>query len=115
MSTADAARRPRSSAARKYIEDEILSLQPVELILKVYDFAIAGCHQEDGDKVGRALVELIAALNFEYRDIAMPLFEVYDYCLRCAKAGDFESIIPVFKELRETWQQVTTECLRQAG
>ena len=114
MSSARAARPPNAAAAA-YVTEQINSLHPTELILKVYDYAIAGCHQQDADRVSRALVELIAALNFEYRDIAMPLFRLYEYCLRSAKAGEFEEILPVFKELRDTWARVTEESLRQAG
>jgi len=114
MTPAQALRQPNAAAA-KYLEDEINALHPTELILKVYDFAIAGCRQHDADKVSRALVELIAALNFEHRQIALPLFRLYEYCMRSVKAGQFDAALPILWELREAWQQVVSrECLRQA-
>ncbi len=48
-----------------YLKNQIYSMSPMQLVLKVYDVAILGCRTKDSDKVGKALVELIAGLRFE--------------------------------------------------
>jgi len=92
----------------------VCSLSPLDLVLKAYDVALEGCHEHDADKVGKAVVELIASLNFEYRDVAMGLFRLYDYCLRRARAGDFQAVATILAELRETWAQVERQQAREA-
>jgi len=92
-------------AARCYAQENLEGLTPVQLLIRVYDVAIASCHRRDRDKLSRALVELIAALNFEHRDIALGLFRLYNYCLRQAKAGRFEAVQPILCELRDVWAQ----------
>lgn len=96
---------PRVS--RAYLEDQLNGLGPVELLLKVYDVAIAACRQGDSERVSRAMVELIGALNFDHREVAVGLFRMYNYCLTHAKRGRFDVVEPVLIELRETWSQVS--------
>jgi len=96
------------------VREETCSLSPIELVLKTYDLALEGCDMKDADMVSKALVELIAALDFEYRDVAMGLFRLYEYCLRVVKVGDFENVRIVLAELRETWVQLAQDQKRQA-
>ena len=80
-----------------------MSLSPMELVVKVYDVAIQGCKQQDMNKVCRALVELISALRFEYEDVSVGLFRLYQYCMDCVKREEFAQAEQILTELRETW------------
>lgn len=89
-----------------YLEQEIMTLNPVQLLIKAYDAGIAACNRKDESKTSTVLVELIDSLNFDYADIANSLFRLYEYCLREVKRGNFEVTIKILKELRDTWVQV---------
>ena len=98
---------PRRSQA--YLRDQLAGLTSVELLVKVYDVAIASCKQGDSQRLSRALVELIGGLNFDHREIAIGLFRMYNYCLRNAKSGRFDLVEPVLIELRDVWSKVAEE------
>jgi len=105
----------RQNAASSYLEKEIAGLDPMGLILKIYDVAIAGCVQQNPDRVSRALVELIASLNFEHQEVATSLFRMYEYCMRCAKSSQFDEAMKILKDLRQTWTEIPANQARQAG
>jgi flagellin-specific chaperone FliS len=92
-------------ATSAYQAAQVQSLSPVEIMLQLYDFAIAGCVAGDSRKASAALVELIAALNFDYEEIATGLYRLFEYALREVKAQHFESAQRILSELRSTWQQ----------
>ncbi len=96
-------------ANKSYLEDQLAGLSPVELVLKVYDVAIVSCNRGDGERLSRAMVELIGALNFDHREVAVGLFRMYNYCLSNAKKGRFDLVAPILTELRDTWQELATE------
>ena len=98
---------PRRGKA--YLKDQLAGLTSVELLIKVYDAGIISCKQGDKDRLSRCLVELISALNFDHREIAVGLFRMYNYCLRNAKAGRFDLVEPILVELRDVWTRVATE------
>jgi flagellin-specific chaperone FliS len=86
-----------------YIENEILNLSPVELILKIYDVAIVSCKRKNAEKANRAITELIASLNFDYKEISLSLFKLYHYCQYEIRQGNFDRAIEILKELRDAW------------
>ena len=85
-------------------QDEVTTAQASGAFLSLYDFAIAGCVAKDARKTSAALVELIAALDFNYEDIAGGFYRLYEYCLREVKAGRFDGAQKILTELRATWQ-----------
>jgi flagellar protein FliS len=87
----------------EYLYNEIMNLSPVELILRIYDFAIVNCKRRDAEKANRALTELISALDFDYKDISLPLFKLYHYCQNEIRKGKFDNAISILQELRDTW------------
>ena len=89
-----------------YLEQEIMTLNPVQLLIKAYDAGIAACNRREESKASAVLVELIDSLNFDYAEIADSLFRLYDFCMREIKRGNFDVTLKVLKELRETWVQV---------
>ncbi len=56
---------------KSYQKSEILGLDPIQLIIKVYDFIIIQCKKGDSDKASKGLVELISSLNFQHEEVAL--------------------------------------------
>jgi flagellin-specific chaperone FliS len=90
---------------RQYLEEQITAMSPIELVVKLYDIAIASCRQRDRNRLSKVLVELISALNFDHREISLGLFKIYNHCMRLAKEGDFDAVQPILAELRDAWSQ----------
>ena len=88
-----------------YREQEILSAKPEVLVLFLYDYAIRGCKKEDAQLASSALVELIDALNFEYREVAVGFLKLYEYCLRMVKSENYKAALKILTELKDTWAQ----------
>jgi flagellin-specific chaperone FliS len=82
----------------------------MQLILIVYDVALTACGRRDGERARRAIIELIAALNFDYEEIAVPLFRLYEYCLNAIGSGSFHEASKILRQLKEAWEAA----LRQA-
>lgn len=99
-----AAVRP-ASAVQKYRNEQVMNLTPVEVIRKLYDLAIFGCRKNDRSLAQKAVTELIAALNFDDNDIALNLFQLYDYCKRCIRSGNVDEATHILEELRSAWIQ----------
>ena len=97
---------PRPCIGKSYLEDQLAGLSPLELVLRVYDVAIVSCRRGDSQRLSRALVELIGALNFDHREVAVGLFRMYNYCLTNAKRKRFDLVEPLLVELRDTWSQL---------
>ncbi|MBE7444553.1 MAG: flagellar protein FliS [Planctomycetia bacterium] len=88
-----------------YLEQEIMTLNPLQLLIKAYDAGITACNRKDEHKASNVLTELIDSLNFDYAEISNSLFRLYEYCMREVKCGNFEVTLKILKELRETWIQ----------
>ena len=95
-------------AGQCYVQENLHGLTPIQLLIKLYAVAIVSCARRDKARLSRAIVELIAALNFEHRDVALGLFRLYNYCLRLAKKEQFEAVKPILCELRDTWAHAQT-------
>jgi len=92
-------------ASIAYATTQTRDMSPSQILLQLYDFAIAGCVGRDSRKASAALVELIAALDFNYHEIAFGLYRLYEYALREVKAQRFEPAHTILSELRETWSR----------
>lgn len=92
-------------AVRGYKQNEIMSLTPVQLILKVYDYIIVNSRKSDYGNVSAGLTQLIAALNFDYQDVSMGFFRLYRYCQNQAQNGNFDEVVKIIGELRSAWAQ----------
>ena len=86
-----------------YVNNQLMGLSKEQLLLTVYDIAITGCQQQDGEKVIRAISELISALNFEHQDIAVGLFRLYQYALDQVREKKYDEVTTILQDLRETW------------
>ena len=92
-----------------YLENQILSMNPMQLLIKVYDAAILGCKAGDSVKASKALVELVSALRFEYEEISLGLFRLYQFCMDEVKQGKFDIPLKILIELRKTWVSIAKQ------
>src|SRR5574337_336252 len=87
-----------------YQSAQVLGASPRQLILIVYDLAISACGRRDVVRARRAVTELIAALNFDYEEFAVPLFRLYEYCLNAIGSGSFHEAAKILRQLKEAWE-----------
>lgn len=90
-------------AAAEYTKQHHMNLSPVQVIGRLYDYAILGCKKKDQVLSQRALNELILALNFDYGEISFGLFRLYDYCKGRVQKRDFEAALEILEDVRATW------------
>lgn len=92
-----------SSVHRTYRNEHLSNLSPVQVVQKLYDIAILGCKKQQYGLAQRAVTELMMALNFEHRELALGLFRLYDYVKHCIRKNEVHEAIAVLEELRATW------------
>ena len=102
-------------AASAYVTTQTQGMSQQQLLLQLYDFAVAGCLAHDARKATAAIVELIGALNFDYEEIATGLYRLYEYSLREIRAQRFEAAGQILGGLREAWQQAFSKTPAAAG
>ena len=88
-----------------YLKQKIMSASPEQLICYIYDASITACKKKDTNKAGQAIRELINALNFDYKEMALPLFDLYKYCLNNINSNNFEQAIEILEGLRDAWYE----------
>jgi len=93
------------NAFEGYKKNEIIGLTPVQLILKLYDYVIVNSKKRDLSKVNAGLTQLIAALNFDYKEVSLGFFRLYQYCQNQARKGNFEEVENIIGELRSSWAE----------
>jgi len=86
-----------------YLENQILNSRPEELILKVYDFILLNIKKQNYDKANSGLIELIAALNFDYQDVSLGLFKLYNYCQNQIRKENWNEAKSIIQDLRDAW------------
>ena len=90
---------------QEYRSQEIMGASPLHLVIMAYDVAIRACYNKDFEKSTRAISLLRDALNFDYPEVAVGLFRVYQWCLDCIRQGDYEAASKALSELRDAWKQ----------
>jgi flagellar protein FliS len=93
--------------SNQYIANDILAANPVELIMKVYDFAIVNSKKNNMLKTNQALQALVNALNFEHpdaRELSASLLKIYLYCQDQMRKQKNENVTRILTELRDTWR-----------
>ena len=91
------------SALSTYRNEQMMNLSPVEVIHKLYSVAIQAIVKNDHQLAVRAINELIAGLNFEYQEIALTLYKLYQYSKQCLRTGKKNEAAQVLEELRSAW------------
>ena len=72
-------------------------------ILDLYDQGIEGCVKRNAEEVRAVLLELMAALNFDYEEAAIGFFRIYELSLHHTKAHRFDVPLHVLRRLRAAW------------
>ncbi|MEW5956169.1 MAG: flagellar export chaperone FliS [Chloroflexota bacterium] len=95
------------TAAQTYRINQVNGASPLDLLIMVYDAALAGCGQQDLYRTTKALGVLRDALDYSYDpEIALGFFKLYQYCADLARKGEFSEAAHLLRELRDAWQQV---------
>jgi flagellar protein FliS len=98
-----------TNIAQRYQEDQVNTMSPIQLLVKVYDIAIESCHRQDRKRAGKAIVELISALNFEYEETANRFYGIYEFCMREIKAGNYDVARELLQTLRDGWTEAAAQ------
>jgi flagellin-specific chaperone FliS len=88
----------------QYRDQQILSASPMQLLVMVYEQAIVQCEARDSQRAGRAVTELIGALNFDAGEIATDLFRLYEYCLWEIRRQHFTDAAHILRQLKKAWE-----------
>lgn len=99
---------PRHLVA-SYHSAQILGASPIQLIVKIYEVAIVACGRRDTDRARRAVCELISSLNFDYDEIAVPLFRLYEYCLDRIATGSYQEAAKILGGLKQAWESALAQ------
>jgi flagellin-specific chaperone FliS len=94
------------SQAREYRHQEIMGASPLHLVVMTYDVAIRACQQQDRARAAQAVAGLRDALNFDYGDVAVGLFSLYQWCLDCIRQDNYAEALTTLRSLREAWAAV---------
>jgi flagellin-specific chaperone FliS len=89
--------------AMEYRQQEVMGASPIRLVVMAYDLAIRACEQEDFVRATSAVSTLRDALNYEYAEVAVGLFSLYQWCLDRIRKEDYASALVTLRELRQAW------------
>ncbi len=91
---------------QQYRQQDVMGASPIHLVVMAYDVAIAACEKQDFSRATKAITILRDALNFDYAEVAVGLFRLYQWCLDCIRQGDYGAALQTLRELREAWATV---------
>lgn len=89
---------------QEYRQQDVMGASPMRLIVMAYDLAITSCEKKDFEKAVKTITVLRESLNFDYPEVSMGLFRLYQWCLDCIRSGDYSSATDTLRELRSAWQ-----------
>jgi flagellin-specific chaperone FliS len=96
----------KAYGTQEYRQQDVMGASPVHLVVMAYDLAITACEKRDFVRATRALSALRDALNFDYAEVAIGLFRLYQWCLDCIRQEDYQTALVTLRELREAWSSV---------
>jgi len=88
-----------------YLTQRITSASPEQLIAYIYDAILVACTNQDQERALRGLMALIDSLNFDYQDIALPMFQLYQYCLDQVRRRNYEEVKYLIGEFKTAWAE----------
>jgi len=99
-----------NSTMNPYLLNNIMDATPAQLLIKVYDFAIVNCKKNELSKTNAAIQTLIDALRYdggeEVKEVSIGLLRLYQYCQEQTRRGNFDSVLMILTELRESWSVI---------
>ncbi len=91
------------------MEQDILAAGRVDLVIRTFDLAMAGCNQEDAGKALKALAVLERSLNARaFPELASSLLGIYRYCQDLVLKGAFREAYGYLDALHDAWVEVKT-------
>ncbi len=96
---------PRDIDRDPYLKQKIFSASSEQLVSYIYDAIIAACHRKDQERALRGLMGLVNALNFDYKDIAVPMYQLYQYCLEQVRKRKFDEVEGLIGGLKSAWAE----------
>jgi flagellin-specific chaperone FliS len=93
----------QSAYRNQYRQQDVMSANPLRLVVMTYDLAIRSCEQQDFAKAVKTISALRDALDMDYPEAALGLFRLYQWCLDCIRQGDYTSAVATLRELRGAW------------
>ncbi|RME60823.1 MAG: flagellar protein FliS [Caldilineae bacterium] len=104
---------PQHRINQQYRQTQVMTADPLQLVIMAYDLAIVGCQERNLVKVTSALDALKDALNHEDGgQVAADLLSLYLYLADEARAGNFEQAAKFLRELRQTWATVRQQMMQ---
>lgn len=88
-----------------YLLQKVSSASPEELIVYIYEAAIKACNQEDQRRSLEAVQELINALNFEAKEVALKFYVIYKHVIHLINNKQYSEARDMLNDLRSTWVQ----------
>lgn len=102
----------------QYLVKEIMDASPEELVIKVYDFAIAKAQQHNLEKANKAVQTLIDGLDYsteEVKEISIGLLRLYKFCQDKMRDKEYDVVVKILSELRESWTEAIKKRHAKAG
>lgn len=90
---------------RQYRQQDVMGASPIHLVVMAYDVAIRACEKQDFEKAVKTIALLRDALDFDYPEVSMGLFRLYEWCSACLRNGDFATAANTLMELRTAWRK----------
>lgn len=91
--------------SQEYRQNDVLGASPIRLVVMAYDLAIRACDVKDFGKATKAISVLRDALNFDYPEVSVGLFRLYQWCLDSLRQGDYDNARKILVELRDAWRE----------
>lgn len=100
---------------QEYRQQDVMGASPIRLVVMAYDLAIRACDSKDFAKATKAISVLRDALNFDYPEVSVGLFRLYQWSLDCLRNGDYASARKILVELRDAWRESEKQMTAQAN
>ena len=91
--------------SNQYRQQDVMGATPIHLVVMAYDVAIRACEKKDFEKAVKTIGLLQNALDFDYPEVSMGLFRLYQWCLENLRHGDFATAAATLTELRTSWRK----------
>jgi len=97
--------------SQEYRNQDVMGASPIRLVVMAYDLAIRACEVQDFAKATKAISVLRDALNFDYPEVSVGLFRLYQWCLDSIRKGDYDTAQKTLSELRDAWRETETKMM----
>jgi flagellin-specific chaperone FliS len=92
--------------ANQYRQQDVETASPIRLVVMAYDLAIRSCEKKDVVTAIKAVDALKRCLDYDYAEVAVGLFSLYNWVIDCLGKGDFTNAKHTLVELRTAWSTV---------